>query len=427
MNKQEYMYNLFEALRPFEEEVRDEIISDYEEHFSMGLAAGKTEEQIVEELGSIDELIADLNDLKNGSKKEEKTEKTWTFDSREFSEGAEKVAKGFANFFGSIMGKATNGAEKMGESVADGFSTFADGFSNVAEKVFDKSNEFAKEVSDGFRAARGEEARDEESQNLGENVEMEGGDVCNLKVETDCGDIFIKKSEDDKIRVTYKNYGTPNQLLAFKFKCYKVGRNTLVAKASRQYGNATFFRSLSSPKIEVYVEVPKKMESIVINSASGMVNAEEIASEYFKVNDVSGRVNFTLCEAGKVVVNNVSGCVNSANCKFGSVSMQTVSGSINAGADASEVKLSTTSGAIRLEGKGFQKVKGGSVSGSVHIKLYEADGFNASAASTSGAISLTCGESHINGSRSGNYVLGNGSAKMNVSTVSGSITIECDK
>ena len=30
MNKQEYMYNLFEALRPFDEDVRNEIISDYE-------------------------------------------------------------------------------------------------------------------------------------------------------------------------------------------------------------------------------------------------------------------------------------------------------------------------------------------------------------------------------------------------------------
>ena len=44
MNKQEYMYNLFEALRPFDEDVRNEIISDYEEHFADGLANGKTEE-----------------------------------------------------------------------------------------------------------------------------------------------------------------------------------------------------------------------------------------------------------------------------------------------------------------------------------------------------------------------------------------------
>ena len=63
MNKQEYMYNLFEALRPFDEDVRNEIISDYEEHFADGLANGKTEEQIVEELGPIDELIAEKESL----------------------------------------------------------------------------------------------------------------------------------------------------------------------------------------------------------------------------------------------------------------------------------------------------------------------------------------------------------------------------
>lgn len=419
MNKQEYMYNLFEALRPFEEEVRDEIISDYEEHFSMGIAAGKTEEQIVEELGSIDELIADLNELKGG-KKASKEGNAWNFDGKEFAEGAEKFAKGVANFFGSFVGKATNGAEKMGE-------TFADGFSNVAEKVFEKSNEFAKEVSDGFRAARGEEPKGEESQNLGEDVVLDVDDIDNIKVESDCGNIFVKKSEDDKLHITYKNYGTPNQVLAYKFTCYKQDNGTVYAKAAKQIGNANFFRALVSPKIEIFVDIPEELDSIVLSTASGEIQAEEISADSIKINDVSGKVSLTLAEADSININNVSGTINVANCKCDQFVGKTVSGSINAGVQADEVKLSTTSGAIHLSGSEFDNIKCSSVSGSIHIAIEDGTGFNASASSTSGSINLSCGESHIKGSRSGNYVMGDGGTKINASSVSGSVTIECTK
>ena len=98
MNKQEYMYNLFEALRPFDEDVRNEIISDYEEHFADGLASGKTEEQIVEELGSIDELIAELKDLKG------KNKKGFDFDSMDISKAADNLVKGIAGLVGSFAG-----------------------------------------------------------------------------------------------------------------------------------------------------------------------------------------------------------------------------------------------------------------------------------------------------------------------------------
>ena len=63
MTKQEYMDKLREKLAGFDEDIRNEIFTDYEEHFTMGAANGKTEEQICEELGSIDELVDELNKL----------------------------------------------------------------------------------------------------------------------------------------------------------------------------------------------------------------------------------------------------------------------------------------------------------------------------------------------------------------------------
>ena len=46
MNKVEYLEALKEALKDTDKDVMDEILSDYEEHFQVGMENGKTEEEI---------------------------------------------------------------------------------------------------------------------------------------------------------------------------------------------------------------------------------------------------------------------------------------------------------------------------------------------------------------------------------------------
>ena len=56
MSKEEYISSLQVALQGFEEDLAQEIVTDYEERFIVGMENGKTEEQIIAELGSIEEL-----------------------------------------------------------------------------------------------------------------------------------------------------------------------------------------------------------------------------------------------------------------------------------------------------------------------------------------------------------------------------------
>lgn len=60
MTKTEYMEALQNKLESFNRELQQEIMEDYERHFAEGTAAGKTEEEIVAELGSIEDMIRDL-------------------------------------------------------------------------------------------------------------------------------------------------------------------------------------------------------------------------------------------------------------------------------------------------------------------------------------------------------------------------------
>ncbi len=52
MNKDEYIGKLTKLLRKLPKEEKEDIISDYEEHFMIGLEKGRTEEEISEALGN---------------------------------------------------------------------------------------------------------------------------------------------------------------------------------------------------------------------------------------------------------------------------------------------------------------------------------------------------------------------------------------
>lgn len=54
----------------FSQELQDEILEDYEQHFAEGEKQGKSEEEIVRELGNIEEMIQELSDVDAESGKE---------------------------------------------------------------------------------------------------------------------------------------------------------------------------------------------------------------------------------------------------------------------------------------------------------------------------------------------------------------------
>ena len=56
MNKAEYMLRLERAIIRLPRTARDEILYDYEEHFRLGMEAGKSEEEISRELGTPEEI-----------------------------------------------------------------------------------------------------------------------------------------------------------------------------------------------------------------------------------------------------------------------------------------------------------------------------------------------------------------------------------
>lgn len=57
MNRLQFMNRMKEGLYPLEAQERAELLSDYEQHFEMGLSEGKSEKEIAFELGNPEDLI----------------------------------------------------------------------------------------------------------------------------------------------------------------------------------------------------------------------------------------------------------------------------------------------------------------------------------------------------------------------------------
>jgi uncharacterized membrane protein len=60
MNKKEFLSDLERHLRKLPKDEKEDILQDYAEYFSIGLAEGKTESQIVKSLGSPKQLSKEL-------------------------------------------------------------------------------------------------------------------------------------------------------------------------------------------------------------------------------------------------------------------------------------------------------------------------------------------------------------------------------
>ncbi|NLZ81939.1 MAG: DUF1700 domain-containing protein, partial [Clostridiales bacterium] len=125
MNKNEYLAALKAALEDTDQNVMEDIVSDYEEHFQVGIQKGKSEEQICKELGSIDDLVEEIKEVYHADSKEEKKETEKEEEKETEKENEDSRYKKFINLdIGNIDGKkignAINGAlDSAGEAISN--------------------------------------------------------------------------------------------------------------------------------------------------------------------------------------------------------------------------------------------------------------------------------------------------------------------
>jgi len=72
MTREDFIARLRRGLAGMSPEAADDIVADYEAHFSEGKAAGRTEDQVAEALGDPDRLARELRAAAKGEPWEER-------------------------------------------------------------------------------------------------------------------------------------------------------------------------------------------------------------------------------------------------------------------------------------------------------------------------------------------------------------------
>lgn len=169
----------------------------------------------------------------------------------------------------------------------------------------------------------------------------------------------------------------------------------------------------------------KKNKALSFNQPHGTVllAIPNDFSSTLNIESVSGSVKITDLKSDKIDLESVSGSISISNCEIGSLKCESVSGSQKIFGKFARADLSTVSGSIDFASETplTKNSEFSSVSGSISLEFPKDADYALSFESISG--SFIDNITGVSGKKNGLSQNGNGSTKLEVSTVSGSIKI----
>lgn len=419
MKREEYMNQLRERLEKFGQELQKEILDDYSQHFAEGQAAGRTDEEIIQELGDIEDMIRELRAVEAEAKAERMEEET----------GGQALAEG---------------EEKLPAETAEA-------------------------------AAFGEEST--QSPNGG----VYFGNFSGAVLKTGVADIVLTQSEDEAVHVDYQNNGSPEDQQKYEYYQYeKDGIFYAGIRKNKAYGDGKQ-RSFSigpttisfrtdffnfgerNSKLALFVKLPKKMPEVKLETSSGDVKVKELALERVKCSTASGDVtvrkavlkkletmsssgDLTIAEdtvekgkfvtaSGDILVkestmismesNSASGDVTVEGSAVEELKSRAASGDLNIQDSQSRLlDLQSASGDMEVSmEKAVEQVKANTASGDVRLSFRETAGAEVRMDSRSGDLKLSFKGNKMEINRGETYRIGDCSCRVSASTSSGDVSV----
>ena len=327
MKKDEFFAQLRTAFAGMDEELLTDILSDYENHFKEGMENGKSEEEICEELGNVEEIRQAFLD--------------------------ENPAAMTIN--------VNSNSDAVGNS--DIYNRFYPGIQRVNAQLTDADIEIKKSsTNDVELSVTGGLADDMEA--LKET----------LRVSASVGTLSIQQEKKAGISVSY----AASRLFGLKVGKYSAGIAIHIA-VPEQFEKIKI--KVKSGDIKTNNSNAK---TLLIHTGSGDVGVEDCQADELFASSISGDVNVIACKADKMDVVSISGDIKaefdkSAQCRAKSTSgdckvtignqvdavVSSTSGDVNVryiGEIGLEIALSSTSGDVSavcggINSKGKKKVQ----------------------------------------------------------------------
>lgn len=457
MSKEEYISSLKVALQGFEEDLVQEIVTDYEERFAVGVEKGKTEEQIIAELGSIEELVMELKELqslntssvadwnigeKKVSTKEIKETEQNVEEQQEQQEQKEKTEQNKNNW-------------KENASFYDSFEILMRNVGKVVENVVKKAEEAVEQVEAYMEETKRKhfyeetgtsfEGAEKESDGT-HNVEQSGeADETCRKVIIDAGiaDVKIQRTNESVVKGVchYYSYKTA---MSYPFYTKQQGDIFYLGIHKVEDTKSGFFQFQLAPAVKIEVFIPETIQEIEVLTSSGDVELQEVVLGDLKLRSSSGDIKIAQFTVETCSVETMSGdvtirdskakkaeiAVKSGDCEFFNVQMDTLSASSKSGDLAIDglrtqtATLSTMSGDQATKHLQVEELKVATASGDIAVTDCECKKMLQSSASGDITINADCKEYYVQ-SKSGDIsLISRYDANAYISTTSGDITLD---
>ncbi len=364
MTKSEYLEALQNKLERFNRELQKEILEDYEQHFAEGIAAGKTEEEIVAELGNIEDMIQELPEE----------------DMKQEAALSEEDTRREDSFTGGYKALVIDGlvADVNLEQSDDG-------------KIYVKyQNDSAKALQEKYRF---------------------------YQYEKD-GVLYIGVEENPKVK-------TRERMRLFKTMLFdNVGSVDIDLEKTNRKTVEFNIRRLSKPDITLGLRLPAGMSRVDLNTVSGDVRVRDITPAQMNLHTVSGDVELLHMKVDGLNLLSTSGDIRGSRICGVSVDAHTVSGDVElSDLEAGVLQIRTTSGDV--SGNGLRGSKMTAATGSGDLEFCDLEAEVLHIRTTSGDVSGNClrGSKMTAESGSGDLELEGSFEEYHVGTGSGDLEL----
>ena len=420
MSKEEYINNLKGALQEFEEDLVQEIVTDYEERFIVGIENGKTEEQIMVELGSVEQLVMELKELqvfdtssvtdgkiekKRSNILENKINQTEDYREEDIVEEQNKKIEQTKENAGNVDWKFENLMKNVGKIIEGAVK-------KVKRKHFEDNSTFFEDM----------EKESDEMHNITQFGEANG--ICHkIVVDAGIGDVKIQKTNESIVKVECHYYSHKTAMI-YPFYTEQQQDVFYVGLHKVKDIQSAFFQFQLAPAVKIEVFVPQTIQEIEVTTSSGNVELQEVERGSLKIHSASGSIKLLQLLGEDYSIETMSGSITAINVKANKAKFSSKSGSCNlVNVLVDTLSTSSMSGSLAIQGLQAETVSLNTISGSQTIKDIKVQELQSSA--VSGSISILDSEAQnmIQSSVSGRIVINANSKEYHLKSTSGTISL----
>lgn len=421
MTKAEYMNTLREKLQRYNRTLETEILEDYEQHFAEGLAEGRTEEEIIAELGNIEDMLQEFSE--EDLKQEMAAVESQASQSNSYEQLYREVV--IDGQLADVEVRCSQDDQlridyenrgSKSQKLRYHFYQYEENgvfYAGVKER---KGTDFCGDIGSESIWDMFSHLASRSGGDIDLRIEIPAG-IPVVKLHTSSGDLDIREIQTQELEAQCASGDLQIEDVVCK-KLYgktQSGDMEVSGVAMNIQEDTEIELCTSSGEMEVRRVSAARMR---MQTTSGDLSARELETEQLKVQTASGEQELENTVCKKAALRSGSGDIDLHNIRGKELTAEAGSGEVNLQADMESYEVRTGSGDIAVTaGADARQIRLNAGSGSVCLDMGRVEGATIETRTGSG-------DRRIRGCKVPGLSYGNGACQVKIATGSGDIEVE---